>query len=730
MKRPTLNPSPCSFIAPRLSSASRAVLNQWLVSFRHNSVGRRLLFSLLLVTLPGWAAPTLTDIQPRGVPANQAFLLTVVGTDLGEGVQLQSSLPASFTPVRGPKGETQFLVEPKAPWANGLYPVRLQSSTGISNVQLLVVGGVSPMQEEESRPGSLPNSNDSIETAQAIGTNVAIIHGKLMGAERDVYRVFGKAGEKRLFEVEARRLGSALDPVLRILHPNGQQLARNEDGLGASSDPRLWFTFPAEGYYYVEVFDARFSTQAQNFYRLKLGGAASPEEIFPLGGQRGQPVEVTLLSSAGPVTKTTLTPSPRTSNQVLVQSPQGPGLGLPFAVGDLPEWVEGKSTGAPPLPGVINGRIAAAGEVDKYTFNLPPNANLFVEVQARELGTSKLSALITVTDSEGKQLARAGDEPVFAGLTAVSQSLTARDPYLALQTPPKGGLVTVAVEDLARRGGPGFAYRLLVRQVPEDYSLTVVTPQANIPLGGTALVVVGVDRKGFDGPIQLQIANPPKGLRVEGGFVPFEGDRTSGGSKFFSRRGVLLLTAEEPFSPTELLVVGEGQGRDGKKLQRQAVGVGMSVFVNGPTAQGTVDRQRNIIAPWLDQQLPAAITTPAPAQLTVSLKERKREAEGDKYLFTYKFDGLAAGWPVPAALPNSVDVEIPGINDLRIIEMQTTNPNRTEGSFVLTTTKETMPSRYDLYLVGRLTRMGETAEIYSRPLTIQLEEVKADASGK
>ena len=42
-----------------------------------------------------------------------------------------------------------------------------------------------------------------------------------------------------------------------------------------SLDARLCMTFPKEGFYYVEVHDARFSTQAQDFYRLKTGAPMS-----------------------------------------------------------------------------------------------------------------------------------------------------------------------------------------------------------------------------------------------------------------------------------------------------------------------------------------------------------------------------------------------------------------------------------------------------------------------
>src|SRR5262249_59448840 len=92
--------------------------------------------------------------------------------------------------------------------------------------------------------------------------------------------------------------GSAVDPVLRLLDGTGKQLARSDDSPGAGLDARIEFTFPTEGSYYVEVTDARFSTQSQNFYRLKMGAYAYADGIFPLGGRRGEQATVTFFGGS------------------------------------------------------------------------------------------------------------------------------------------------------------------------------------------------------------------------------------------------------------------------------------------------------------------------------------------------------------------------------------------------------------------------------------------------
>ena len=56
-----------------------------------------------------------------------------------------------------------FLVEPTAEWDVGVYPIRVKGANGISNILLFTVGAFPEITEEESRPGSLPHQNDTIE---------------------------------------------------------------------------------------------------------------------------------------------------------------------------------------------------------------------------------------------------------------------------------------------------------------------------------------------------------------------------------------------------------------------------------------------------------------------------------------------------------------------------------------------------------------------------------------
>jgi hypothetical protein len=517
-----------------------------------------------------------------------------------------------------------------------------------------------------------------------------------------------------VFEVEARRCGSAIDPVLRILDAGGNQLAISDDAPGAGLDPRIDFTFPREGNYYVEVHDARFSKQAQDFYRLKMGSYAYADGIFPLGGKRGETTEVTFFGSnlktpvKTSVDLSKLAPEDRLTTIAL---PDSPVLPVPFAISDLPEIV-GPIDGPLPIPSVMNARLSKPGQIDRYKIPVEPGQTLLFELQARELGTSLLEGIITVYDASGKKLDSAGDKPLPEDVFAVQgSSRTSSDPFLNFKVPKDVHEITLTVEDLAERGGPLYGYRLSTRREAEDFRLAIAEPYVNIPMGGTAILNVVADRRGYDGPIQLTIPDLPKGIQLGGGLIPRE--YVVNNNHTYNREGILTLTAAPgvELSSRQLVVWGEGKLSSGSAIRRRAQTPGMLAKVTGATAQGVVDRQRPVSVPWLNFDLPAAISEPPPATLQVKQTGVKQLEEGGRYEFEYTWN-LKTGTP-----PKEVDVEIVGARDIRVTDMKQSEKG---GTFVVNTTKATDPATYDLYINGMLKTDSGEEMIVSRPIAFEV----------
>jgi hypothetical protein len=671
--------------------------------------------------------PVITELIPRGAEIGRPFTLTAIGRNLAEGARVTTTLPGSFTlvtPAQTPgtmlaSGRSAtFLVEPAADIVPGVYPIRIETPSGISNILLFTLGTFPEVTEEESQPNSPPNRNDSIETAEPVRSSPVVVNGTLRGPERDVYRVSGKAGERRVFEVEARRCGSAIDPVLRILDAAGKQLARSDDSPGTGLDARIDFTFPTEGSYYVEVTDARFSTQVQNFYRLKMGSYRYADGIFPLGGRRGAQTEVAFFgphAGAGAHATVDLRKADPAEAFTRIALPDSPALPFLFAVSDLPELLE-PVEGTVPIPSVVNGRLEKDGEVDRYRVKVEPGEKLLIELQARELGTSRLEAILTAYDANAKKLDSAGDQPLPEDVFAIQgTSRTSSDPFLNLTVPPDVNEIVVTVDDLARRGGPAYGYRLITRRQAEDFRLSVGSPFVNLPAGGTVVFSVTADRRGYDGPIQLMVADLPKGIRMDGGTIPRE-YVDAGNARTFNRRGIVTLTAEPGtvLNAGRLQIWGQGTLSDGTVLRRRAHGSGMVVDVAGATEQGVVDRQRPVTAPWLSLDLPVAMADAATATLEVRQTNLKRMEEGARYEYAYHWTVRGRATP-----PAQVGVDVIGAKDIRVIDMKA-DAGAMSGTFAVTTTKATDPARYDLYINGRVKTDDGDESIVSRAIPFEV----------
>src|SRR5436190_358331 len=187
--------------------------------------------------------------------------------------------------------------------------------------------------------------------------------------------------------------------------------------------------------------------------------------------------------------------------------------------------------------------MAKPAEVDKYELEVAPGDELVVELQARELGTSKLTGLIAVYDDKGNRLESAGDGPLPVDSFAVqTSSRTLGDPALRVRVPDGVHRLSLTVEDLAQRGGPLFGYRLIAYPAPFSLKAAVTTPYVNIPAGGTAVATVEVERQGYAGPIHIQTKGLPATVSVAGGDIPAEPpdapNRTTG-----RRQAVLTFTA-------------------------------------------------------------------------------------------------------------------------------------------------------------------------------------------
>lgn len=452
------------------------------------------------------AAPVLGDIAPHGLRRGQATVLTLSGTGLGQnGPEIRATLPGSLGPVKV-LNPNQIQVEAKVPGDApvGFYAIQVRTADGLTARLPLALGDLP--EQNEAEPNNLP--------AQATAIPLPLtVSGSAPGSDRDFVKFKASKGQRITIEVEARRLGSGLEPVVTVFDLAGKPLTSDNDGTSLQGDPRLVFVAPADGEFLAAIQDVRFAGQGNTFYRLKIGDFASADAMFPLGWKRGEPLDARWLggSLAGEFRASLTTPNDPTLTYTSIGLPApGPAGSSPFklVLGDRPEAIEpdGKGPHAWSPGSVMNGRLGMKGEVDQYRLAVTPGQTLMFDVTAARLG-SKLDGVVRVTKADGSALGEADDGAGF-------------DPQLTLGIPAGVNEVIVSVRDLLGRGGPAFPYRLSARPVMPDYQLLVNMPAITIPRGASVVVPVQVVRQGINDAIQLSIPSDTPGVTATGGEIP------------------------------------------------------------------------------------------------------------------------------------------------------------------------------------------------------------------
>lgn len=98
----------------------------------------------------------------------------------------------------------------------------------------------------------------------------------------DVYEFPAKKGQRLSFRVDARSVGSLLDPLLRLTDAAGKRLAQADDAANGKVGARavtLAYTVPQDGRYRLEVRDQGRHGSREHFYQLR---AVGPEPDFAL----------------------------------------------------------------------------------------------------------------------------------------------------------------------------------------------------------------------------------------------------------------------------------------------------------------------------------------------------------------------------------------------------------------------------------------------------------------
>jgi hypothetical protein len=500
--------------------------------------------------------------------------------------------------------------------------LRAVNSAGLSNGLIIRVDSLEPLAEIE--PNDEPAKAQSIAIGQAVS-------GTLRKEDVDYFEFDAKAGAHVTLEVEARRLGTGLTPVLTLSTATGGGISQVRQSRGIDRDCRLDFRPPADGTYVVQVRDNTYLGAEGANYRLRIDPAPFATAIYPLGGPAGQALTITASggSLTGPVTKQLVLPGDE-GETVAVGSFDGPAgrLSLPQRViaSDAEEieeaavGPEGPATTTLHLGSIANGRIARPEEADLYKLSLRQGEAISLRVRAAELG-SWLDSVLVLRDSTGNIVAENDDLGIGANVRQqiVNNVGVPRNSDSRIDFAPKAsGDYTLEVFDRYGDGGPEYAYRLEASAEKPDFSIGVffADPNLNPQLlvaNGPALVrppgSLGVLNlrpgtnmslnyfilpEGNTGPIALTVEGLPAGVSAEAVTIrPNPPANANAQIRVIQTRGAVSLRVQKdaPAGEGEIRVLGVAKTKDGREIRRIATA---TIGVAGVAIPATLPLTRTV----------------------------------------------------------------------------------------------------------------------------------------
>ena len=381
----------------------------------------------------------------------------------------------------------------------GIYPVRLVTNHGVSEAAWTVV---------DDLPFTALTAEADNRTAGQPLTLPCCLNGSVAAVASKTFKLNLAANQVFIAEVFARRIGSDLDPVLRIVGPDGRELLWSDDFPGLEGDSQFHFEAPAAGEYRLELKDVRYSGGARHFFHLRLARMPLAAATLPRIATNGKPVSIT--DATGTVVGQATAPAAPTEDLVPLnfRAPDAEAASIasvavttsPVLNETEPNSTREQATEVPADAGVISGVFQSAGDADWFRINAPAAGPLLVQARTRDV-SSPCDLVLEIFKEDGGKLAESDD----AG---------PRDAELSVQLPAPGNYF-IKVTELAGRGGPEWCYALNLFHTSPAVFAAAPSDRLNIPRGGSASLPLTLRRFRSDGPLLVEPAALPAALRME-----------------------------------------------------------------------------------------------------------------------------------------------------------------------------------------------------------------------
>lgn len=457
---------------------------------------RRQAVSLVLAWLAIRSAPAsaqaLSHLLPSALQRGTTTIVTCYGQGLAPAKTLWTSFKAEVKPHGPPAadGSLAFAITLPADAPLGVHGARLIGEYGISDPKLLVIDDL-PVQVKSPSAGTL-------ESPQKLSLP-ATVDAVCLPEHADFYSISVAAGQQVAFEVVGNRLGTDVDPIVRILTKEGRELLSRDNDEGLAFDCRFEHVFKDAGEYLIEVRDTRYQGGGHWTYHLRVGDFPTARVAYPSSGRRGRWVTVAFpgkhATDVAPMDLEVPADPAQPMVTLAARGAQGSAW-VPFVPDDRDQQLELEpndtlaEANAFSLPRTLHGRLLEPGDVDCYRFLATKGQAILFRSDTRRIA-SPADLYVRILDAAGNQMAAADDNG-------------ADDAQLRFTAPAEGAYV-LAVEDLNRRGGLPFIYRIECTPGPSDFSLRASADQIVVAQGSTVPLMVAADRLGYGGPIEASL---------------------------------------------------------------------------------------------------------------------------------------------------------------------------------------------------------------------------------
>ena len=382
----------------------------------------------------------------------------------------------------------------------GIYPVRMVTNHGCSEAAFVVVDDLPSL--------AIAAESEDRKSGQLI-TLPCCLDGQINPVLSKFFRVAMTAGQIVKIETFARRLGSDLDPVIRVTGPDGNEVAFRDDLPGAEGDTELQLTALTDGEYRVEIRDVRYSGGARHFFHLRLGKLPMVTSVWPRVAQVGQ--IVSLIGTNGELLgqATPHAPAETTGSliPVVFRTAESEGSALSSVMltnrstqsEAEPNNDRAEATAVVPETQVLTGTLQKEGDVDWFKLTATAATPLLVTARTREV-SCPTDVMLELYNAEGGKIVENDDTGP-------------RDAELTAQLPTAGEFF-LKVSEIAGRGGPAWAYALDVYQGHKSVRATAPVDHINIPRGGSAAMPLTVRRIHYEGPLKVEAVGLPAAIQM------------------------------------------------------------------------------------------------------------------------------------------------------------------------------------------------------------------------